>query len=91
MEYLEKARVIYEELKTEQGLSLVYGNLAAVYLDQEDYDQALLFTEKNIGGAGKMGDKHGTATTFSTVPPSTAIKGDCGRHWRTSTGHRDFP
>ncbi len=63
LEYLEKARVIYEELKTEQGLSLVYGNLAAVYLDREDYYQALLFTEKTLAVQEKMGDKHGTATT----------------------------
>ncbi len=63
LEYLEKARTIYEELKTEQGLSLVYGNLAAVYLDREDYYQALLFTEKTLAVQEKMGDKHGTATT----------------------------
>ena len=45
--YLDKARKIYEVLKDEAGLSFVYGNLSAVYLDRNEFDKALIKHRSN--------------------------------------------
>ncbi len=63
LELLEKAQAIYEDLKNERGLALVYGNMATLYLDREDYEPALAFTEKSLALQEKMGNDHGAATT----------------------------
>lgn len=77
LEYLNKARVIYEALKSETGLTLVYGNLSAVYLDREDYDKALEFNEKTMALQKKQGNTLGLATSLHN---RATIFGYQGRH-----------
>ena len=62
--YLDKARKIYEALGDEAGLSFVYGNLSAVYLDQDDFDKALFFSDKTMALQKKLGKMHGLATSL---------------------------
>ena len=64
LQYLEKARKIYEVLKDEAGLSFVYGNLSAVYLDRDEFDKALIFSEKTMALQQKSGNLHGLATSL---------------------------
>ncbi|NUN99085.1 MAG: tetratricopeptide repeat protein [Saprospiraceae bacterium] len=64
LDYLEKARKIYEALGNENGLSFVYGNLSAVYLDQNEFDKALIFGEKTMALQQKSGNRHGLATSL---------------------------
>lgn len=64
LEYLEKARQIYESLGYERGMSLVYGNLAAVHLDRDELELALDFIEKSMVLQQKTGDQHGLATSL---------------------------
>ncbi len=64
LQYLEKARKIYEGLKDEAGLSFVYGNLSAVYLDRDEFDKALIFSEKTMALQQKSGNLHGLATSL---------------------------
>ncbi|MCB0534018.1 MAG: tetratricopeptide repeat protein [Lewinellaceae bacterium] len=77
LEYLNKARLVYESLKSEVGLTLVYGNLSAVYLDREDYDKALEFNEKTIALQKKQGNTLGLATSLHN---RATIFGYQGRH-----------
>lgn len=64
LEYLEKARVIYESLKFEPGLSLVYANLTTIYFNQKDLDKAFYFVEKALAIQEKEGDVYGMATSL---------------------------
>jgi tetratricopeptide (TPR) repeat protein len=75
-EYLEKARLIFEDLKSEQGQMLVYGNLAAVYLDLGQHEKALDFTQKTLALQEKLGDEHGAASTLFN---RATIYGEQGR------------
>lgn len=76
LEYLDKARLIYEEIKSEQGLMLVYGNSAAVYLDLGQHEKALDFTEKTLALQEKLGDEHRAASTLFN---RATIYGEQGR------------
>ncbi len=64
LEYLQKALEVYEALKSEKGLALVYGNLSAVYLFQDELDKALDFNNKSMAIQQKMGDMSGLATSL---------------------------
>jgi len=75
--YLDKARTIYEALKSEVGLTLVYGNLSAVYLEQEELDKALEFNEKTMALQKKQGNRHGLAGSLHN---RATILGYQGRH-----------
>ncbi len=77
LEYLDKARVIYEALKSEVGLTLVYGNLSAVYLERGAYDKAMEFNEKTMALQKKQGNTLGLATSLHN---RATILGYQGRH-----------
>lgn len=62
--YLLKAQAIYEALGNQEGLSLVYGNLSSIYLDEGDYDKALIFNKKCIAIQEKRNDLFGIATSL---------------------------
>jgi tetratricopeptide (TPR) repeat protein len=64
LEYLQKAQAIYEDLMNEAGLSFVYGNLAAVWLEWGDYDKALAYSNKALTLQEKRADNHGAATSL---------------------------
>lgn len=64
LEYLEKARPIYETLNNREGLALVYGNMAAVYLDQNDFEKSLAFNSKCLAIQEETGDEYGMATSL---------------------------
>jgi len=63
-EYLTKAQPLYESCGYEEGLALVYSNLALVYYDQQDYERALKSTEQCLRIQEKRGDWFGAATSF---------------------------
>ncbi len=77
LQYLEKARKIYEGLKDEAGLSFVYGNLSAVYLDRDEFDKALIYSEKTMALQQKSGNMHGLATSLHN---RAIIRSYQGRH-----------
>ena len=64
LEYLEKADHIYNSLRDETGLILVFGNLSVVYLELENYDKALEYNTKTMNLLEKQGNKHNLASTF---------------------------
>ncbi|MBX2891530.1 MAG: tetratricopeptide repeat protein [Saprospiraceae bacterium] len=76
-EYLLKALEIYEKLGNEEGVALVYGNLSALFLEKEDYDNALSFNEKSLRVQQKRGDRYGAATSLHN---RAAILASLGRY-----------
>lgn len=64
LEYLDKALEIYKSLDNQMGLSLVYGNMAAVYLDRNELDKALDFNDRSMAIQQKLGDERGIATSL---------------------------
>lgn len=64
LEYLEKARLIYEAMNNRAGLALVYGNMAAVYLDQNDFEKSLFFNSRCLAIQEQLGDEYGMATSL---------------------------
>jgi tetratricopeptide (TPR) repeat protein len=62
--YLLKAQALYEALGSQEGLSLVFGNLSSIYLDAGDYANALVFNEKGMAIQEKRGDLIGLATSL---------------------------
>lgn len=77
LEYLEKARKEYDALDDEEGLALVYGNLAAIYLNQDSLDMALDMNEKSMALQQKLGDLRGLATSLHN---RAVIRGSQGRY-----------
>ncbi len=64
LEYLEKALQEYKILNSQKGLALVYGNLSAVYLNQDEFDKALEYIDKSMAIQQQLGDKSGLATSL---------------------------
>ncbi|NUQ23905.1 MAG: tetratricopeptide repeat protein [Saprospiraceae bacterium] len=64
LEYLQKARQVYEALNSEKGMALVYGNLSAVYLNLDEFDKAIDFNDKSMAIQQKRNDMSGMATSL---------------------------
>ncbi len=75
--YLLKAQSLYESLGSQAGLALVFGNLSSIYLEQGDYENALIFNKKCIDIQENKGDLFGLATSLHN---RAAIYSSLGRY-----------
>jgi predicted ATPase len=65
--YLNEARILFEELKDEIGISKVLGNIGMVYKNKGDYDTALTYYDQQLKKCESLNDLKGVALSTGNI------------------------